>query len=227
MTPERDVANEEAFSDESGRPIGEFAPSALTRLADLHAESVETARLANLLGRTPAAALALALGGLLLIALCADAVATPMLAAWAVFVGAGVAALLRIARRTARSAFELLPLRAFVLDLNAVLLYAGFAWGAGAFLVLPAATGTAGLIAYVIGGPALIALILQGRAPTFYFLAPALVLGLGAALTGPAGLAGAGPVLLAGLILGGAAEWAERRTARRLGTAPLPIVTLS
>jgi hypothetical protein len=149
--------------------------SAIARLAILHAEAAETARLSNLLGRSLYAALALPLAAALTVTL-STGVGMPPRVAWAVLV---VAASLAIARAYASAIgqpFERAVLQAFAQDLNAVLLYAGFAWGAGAFLVLAKAApiGTAVLFA---SAPVLVlALVLRERNAVLLFLAPVVTL---------------------------------------------------
>ena len=216
-----------SFTDEAGRPIGEYEPPALVRLAHLQGEAVETARIANLLGRTPPAAGALFASCALIAAASAGAVPAIMLGLWTLFVTAAALAMLRAARQVSRSAFELLPLRAFALDLNAVMLYAGFAWGAGAFLALPPGAQGWMLAAFAIGGAAAIGMLLRARNATLYFLAPNVVLAAGSALLGPAGWDAAAGLLALGLALAGAAELLERLAARRIQAPGLASLTLS
>ena len=232
MTPDRVTATEAGVpgwpasrTSDSGAPASGRAP--LDQLAQLHDESVETARLANILGRTPGAAAVLLASGAAVVAFSAGQVSTPMLAIWGLFVAAAAIAMLRLYRHTLVSAFELLPLRAFVLDLHAVLLYAGFAWGAGAFLALPAAAGPWSLALFSAGAGRAIGALLRSRNATFFFLVPAAGLPMMAALFGAAGILGAGIILGLGLLLAGIAEGTERLTARRLGVAPLTMLTLS
>src|SRR5580658_9897423 len=91
----------------------EAAPSLarayLTRLSQLHDEAAKTALLANLLGRATYAA--------------------------AVLAAAGVGAAARAYTKAIRAPFELGTLQGFARDLSAILVYAGFAFGAGAILV--------------------------------------------------------------------------------------------
>lgn len=223
---ERDLL-ESPYADEAGRPIGEYQPSALDRLNRLHNESVETARLANLLGRVPFAATAFALGYALIAFTSAGGVPTVTLGLWGIFVAAAVAAMLRVRRQAVASAFELLPLRAFALDLNAVMLYAGFAWGAGAFLGLQTTAGTASLILFSLGGAGLMGAILRARAATLYFLVPNFVLASIAAFFGNAGPGVSIVILVSGLAVVAAVEICERIAARRAYAQVLPTLELS
>jgi len=113
------------------------------------------------------------------------------------------------------------------LDLNAVMLYAGFAWGAGAFLALPPGAQGWMLAAFAIGGAAAIGMLLRARNATLYFLAPNVVLAAGSALLGPAGWDAAAGLLALGLALAGAAELLERLAARRIQAPRLASLTLS
>ena len=168
MTPERNLAAdraylEQSYTDEAGRPIGEFEPSALSRLSKLHGETIETARLANILGRTRRTAFTLSGAAAIVIGMSAGRVPPSSLALWAAFVAAASVSLLRLAHQAERSEFELPALRAFALDLNAIALFAGFAWGGGAFLCLPAAAGLAGLVLFCLLGVLALGPVLQVR----------------------------------------------------------------
>ena len=67
-------------------------------------------------------------------------------------------------------------LSAFAQDLSACLLYAGFAWGAGAFLALGSGTSAAAALLYA-GVPAVaVALLLRERQAVLLFLAPVAAL---------------------------------------------------
>jgi hypothetical protein len=226
VTPESGH-RDSTFADEAGRPIGEYQPSALERLTRLHSESVETARLANQLGRVPMAAFALS-AGCVVVAVAAATAGTAsmvMLSLWVVFVAAAVVAMIRLARHALRSAFELLPLRAFALDLNAVMLYAGFAWSAGAFLGLPAAATPFSLALFAIGAAVAMGAILRARTPTLYFLVPNTILSAAAALAGGGGSTMAAIILVFGLSAAVALEILERMSARRAYAPAFPSLT--
>jgi hypothetical protein len=199
----------------------------LSRLPGLHAEAIETSRLANQVGRAPAAAGLLAVAGAIVFGCAVGSTALLPLMIWSFFVTAAAVALLAISFRAARTPFDLPSLRGFASDMNAALLFAGFAWGAGAFLAVPASAGSIGMIVFGIGGVLATAATLKARAATFYFLVPGLGLPIIAASVGPQGLVTAlvlGAIAAAAAIL---AHLLERETARRLGVAPLPFLTFS
>jgi hypothetical protein len=205
----------------------EGAEAPLARLAVLHQEHVEIARLAELLARTPMAACALIIGGLLQLVFFGTLVPLVTVAVWALFVIAGALGLLRLVSQTERSSFELGPLQAFALDLNAMLLYAGFAWGAGAFLAVPVSAGALTLETYALGAALAIAAILRLRTPVLCFLVPSLVLAIAAALVGPGGFPAALAILFLGILLAATTAWAERRQARLTRIPALPAFTHS
>jgi hypothetical protein len=199
---------------------------ALHRLSRLHEEAVETAQLANLLGRSPFVAWLL-IAGLGVVALTSTgAVPLAPLVLWSLFTAASAIAILRLYQRTSVAAFELMPLRAFAADLDAALLFAGFAWGAGGFLALPPASNPVALLLFAAGTAAGVAALLRAR-QSLYFLVPAVVLPAIAAFLRPlpdAPLA-ATLLLLLGAGLAGATLLSGWWQARRLGLAP--IVTFS
>jgi len=161
-------------------PLGDLA-----RLAALHAEAEETARLANVLGRAPMTAAALVAGAGLTAALSlrtADASAT---IAWLVLVVIGVGAIARSYAQAIRAPFERAPLRAFAEDFRAIMLYAGFAWGAGAFLALPANAGLTGMFLFSAGMAGLASLTLRRLDTGLAFVTPVAVLAAVAALFRP------------------------------------------
>src|SRR5580698_5879429 len=68
--------------DDRAVTAGLGAQAYLARLAELHDEAAETAYLANLLGRTPWAAAAVGVAGLLTIAISLRSMPSPPLALW-------------------------------------------------------------------------------------------------------------------------------------------------
>lgn len=201
---------------------------ALHKLSRLHDEAVETAELANLLGRSSFVAWLLIAGMAVVALTSAGVVALEPLVLWCLFTAAAAVAVLRLYQRTIVAPFELMPLRAFAADLEAALLYAGVAWGAGGFLALPAVADPLMLVLFAAGTAAGVSAILRSRA-SLYFLAPAVILPMLAALFRPLPEAGvaAGFALLAGLSIAGVIWLSGRWTARKLGFASLPLVTLS
>jgi hypothetical protein len=160
-----------------------FPPSDLARLATLHREAEETAHLANLLGRAPLAAGLLAVGTGIVAALAAVAGDGLAISAWAVLMLVAIAAATRSYTIAIRQPFERAPLKAFADDLTAILTYAGFAWGAGVFLALPADTGPLAATAFAVLPVAGIAALLRAGTPVLSFAAPlALLSALGMAV---------------------------------------------
>jgi hypothetical protein len=189
----------------------ETSPRAhIARLAELHDEAAETALLANLLGRVPFLAVVLlaATGAL---ALFTHAAVAPLLT-WLSLVGAGLIALVRNYVVTIGVPFERTSLRLFARDLQAIMLYVGFAWGAGSFLALPQDATLALAVALSAGLAAIVALIVRASDAVACFAIPATVLSAIAALIHP--VAGnyfaAAAILAAGLAVMGAAYFAER-----------------
>jgi hypothetical protein len=168
----------------------------IVKLALLHAEAAETARLANLLGRSLYAAIALPLLGVLTIGLAGGTgLARPLV--WCGFVAAAAIAMLRAYSHTIGQPFERVALKSFAKDMSVILLYAGFAWGAGAFLALPAGTGAAAAILFAAVPGITIAALLREREAVFLFLAPVATFASFASVLRPF----AGGALAAGLIL--------------------------
>jgi hypothetical protein len=149
--------------------------SPIAKLTALHAEAEETTRLAHLLGRSLYAAIALPLAATLAIVLSAGAGAAPRVA-WAVLV---VVASLAIARTYAGAIgqpFERTALNAFARNLMMVLLYAGCAWGAGAFLILTKSAPIGAALVFAAGPAAGVGLLLRERNAVLLFLAPVALL---------------------------------------------------
>jgi hypothetical protein len=107
--------------------------------------------------------------------------------------------------------------------LDAIMLYAGLAWGVGSLLVLPEGTSLATLALFGAGLPTAILAILKAYRPYLLFLAPA------AGLTGLSALVGHHPsgAVLAGALLSVCAALAlavlaiERRGQARIPSLPL------
>ncbi len=156
----------------------------LAKLKSLHAEAEETARLANLLGRSLYVGIALPVLGILTLGLSIDMSPAPQLV-WCGFVAAVAGAMLLSYRHAMKRPFERPALKDFAKDLSAILLFAGFAWGSGAFLALP--TGTIGIaaIAFVAVPSILVAYLFRDREALFLFLGPAAALTVTASLTKP------------------------------------------
>ncbi len=198
-------------------PEQELAPKTaasadLARLALVHSEAVETARLANFLGRAPYVAAMLAIASGLAAAFTLVATPSAELVAWLLLVLIAVVAIARAYGRTIGAAFERAPLESFAHDLSATLTYAGFAWGAGGFLVLPPTTGPIEALAFATIPPLLVTVLLRSREASLLFLGPAAVLPALAMVLRPlpAGAPAAALTLLAATAIAGLALRVER-----------------
>jgi hypothetical protein len=215
QTPQRVSDDTERQNDQSG---------GIAKLALLHAEAEETARLANLLGRSLYAAIALPLLGALTVAF-SEGMGTARLLVWCAFVAAAAIAMLHAYFRTIDQPFERVALNSFAKDLSAILLFAGFAWGAGAFLALPAGTDMAAAVLFAAAPGIAITALLREREAVFLFLAPAATLAAFASVLRPF----AGGALCAGLILIACAAIAavavlwDRRSGDSVRPAMLPL----
>ena len=192
----------------------------LARLALLHREAEETARLANLLGRSLYVATAIALGAFIAAAL--NALGTIATLIWLLLSLAGCAVLLAAYARTMRAPFERAALLSFREDLKAVLLYAGFAWGAGAWLVLPYEASAATVIAFAALPVGAIAALVKDRDCALLFGVPVTGLVAFASVLRPfpdAGLDAALVLIACGAI--GAAVVTADRNLRAAKTLPL------
>jgi len=200
-------------SQKSGpQKFGHGIEADLSHLAALHREAAETAHLANLLGRAPYAAGFLIAASGLCATFAAGAAPAAQTTAWLILMMIGAGALTRAYGQAIRAPFERAPLSAFSQDCEAILTYAGFAWGAGAFLALPADTDPLIAIAFGIAVPALVAWTMRGSRAGLFFLLPATVLSAIAMAMRPlpdGGLAAAA-TLAAAASLGAALYWAER-----------------
>jgi len=192
----------------------------LARLAALHEEAAETARLANLLGRSPAVGAALAVGAI--VASLAAGIAEVATLAWLALSLAGAGVLAGAYARAMYAPFERATLASFREDLKAVLLYAGFAWGAGAWLILPFEASAAVVIAFAAVPVGAIAALVRDRDCAFLFGVPVTGLVAFASVLRPfsdAGLDAALILIACGAI--GAAAYASERAARAAKSLPL------
>ncbi len=152
----------------------------IARLAVLHDEAAETAGLARLLGRATTAALALGLSASVVAANWHGPLVP--LFAWLFLLGAGMAAVFRVYDNSVASPIDLVQMRARSADLSAVMLYVGFAWGAGSFLALAADASLGGRLIFAAGAGALVTVALRNVVFSACFLLPATVLATAAAL---------------------------------------------
>lgn len=188
-----------------------FGP--IAKLKSLHAEAEETARLANLLGRSLYAGIALPVLGILTLGLSIDMSPAPQLV-WCGFVAAVAGAMLLAYRHAMKKPFERPALKDFAKDLSAILLFAGFAWGSGAFLALPAGTLAIAAILFVASPSIIVAYLLRDREALFLFLAPTAVLTIIASLLKPfeGGVWAAATVLATSAAIAGAVFAYQRMT---------------
>ena len=185
----------------------------IARLKALHNEAEETARLANILGRSLYAGLALPLLAILTVSLSVEMSPGPQLV-WCLFVGAVSIAILYAYRQAMRQPFERATLKHFAKDLSAILLFAGFAWGSGAFLALPVETALIAALTFAAVPAILIAYLLRDREALFLFLAPVAVLTASACLIKPFANAGwaAALTITTALVIAGASILYQRLT---------------
>jgi len=185
----------------------------IARLKALHNEAEETARLANILGRSLYTCLALPLMAILTVALSVNMNPAPQMV-WCLFVGAVSLAILGAYRHAMRQPFERPALKNFAKDLSAILLFAGFAWGSGAFLALPVETALIAALTFAAVPAILIAYLLRDREALFLFLAPVAVLTASACLIKPFANAGwaAALTITTALVIAGASILYQRLT---------------
>jgi len=194
------VAITKLFPQPERQPKSDERGGAIARLKLLHAEAEETARLANLLGRSLHAGIVLPVLGIVTVGL-ADEVNPAAQLVWCGFVAAVATAMLIAYRHAMKKPFEHAALRDFAKDLSAILLFAGFAWGAGAFLALPVGTSAVAAIVFAAAPAVVIAYLLRDRQALYLFLAPVAALTSAACLMKPF----AGGILAALLVACGCA----------------------
>ncbi len=190
----------------------------LSRLRALHDEAEETARLANLLGRTLYASVALTLGTALALAFATTGLARE--AGYGVLMLLAVGAALHAYRHTMAAPFERAALRSFSEDLNAIILYSGFAWGAGAFLAFGVAANPLASVVYSAGMIAVLAVVLRSVTPVLHFAMPAAALCAASLLLGGHGLAAV--AVLASCAAVAAVSWGFDPHRNRVGRGPAP-----
>ncbi|HEX4533501.1 MAG TPA: hypothetical protein VH000_04665 [Rhizomicrobium sp.] len=210
-------------------PVRRSPLDEVTKLARLHDEAIETALLANILGRTPHMIAALAAFTLVAVVANIASISLPDTIVWLIFMFAGAAATWRTYSFACRAPFARPSLRAFYADMKAVSVYNGFAFGAGAFLILPADSGVIFLAAFSICSATILAAVIRDRDLAIAFIVPVTVLSAAAAALRPmgAGAIGVLSVLLAGTILGVAVLAADRIGRRSRGYPSLAHLPLS
>jgi len=198
-------------------PIGD----SLARLSTIYREAEETARLANLLGRSLHVAIALSVLAAATLILAGAGLERE--ASWAVFMIVAMGAILTAYRRAIAQPFERPALKSFAQDLNAILLFAGFAWGSGAFLALPAEASAGLVVLFAAGGAAFVAVLLREGSAALLFLAPAGAVASFACLLQPhgSGVMGAMAVAAASLCVAVAVELTSRSALRNRAIAQM------
>ena len=207
------------IASDAPRPASEpaLAPKlAVAKLAQMHAEAVETAHLANLLGRAVHAAIALPVLAILAVVLGGGA-GLPSTIAWGILIAVSSLAIARSYAGAIRQPFARATLHAFAQDLSACLLYAGFAWGAGAFLAIASAAPAGAALLFAAVPAVVIAALLRERQAVLLFLAPVAALTAFACVLRPFahGALDAALVLIACATVAGAMIVAARYAAKR------------
>ena len=170
-------------ADWNNRP-SPAALKALARLPQIHAETSETADLARFLRASVGAAAALMLMGGLAVSLAGGA-SLQQEFAWSLLVLAGIGAMLRSYIKCIAQAFDRAPLREAAKDLRAVLFYVGFAWGAGAFLLLGGNPVPITGLCFAVLPSVLMIPLLRDRAACLAFVVPVTVLTAAAIIVQP------------------------------------------
>jgi len=201
----------------------------IARLAALHDEAKETALLANLLGRAPFAAAALALCTVPVAWVGLRAMPMPEVATWTVLVLIGLGAIVRTYVQAMAMPFERASLRAFAGDLTAIMTYCGFAWSAGAYLALDSGAPPLLLATFAAVPCLLIAAALRQREAAIVFTIPVATLSAFAAVLRPLpeGPLAAAFVLIACAGVSGAIFWIAGRNVPAQGTKNITELALS
>jgi hypothetical protein len=176
---------------------------ALARLPALHREAGRELHLSQFLARSPRFCVALMLAGMVTLIWTFHDGSKDVLAAdfiWATAILIGIAAMTRTTIQGFARSPRLVPLQHTASELRLLFLYTGAAWGAGAFLAMPALPSPALAFVFAIGPSLVCALILKDQAGVIAFSAPVTLLTAGAALLGawPYGGWVAGTILAAG-----------------------------
>jgi len=194
-------------------PVFKEKSGAIAKLKVLHAEAEETARLANLLGRSGYVGIILPFLAIVTMGLSIEMNPAPQMV-WVLFVGTVALAMLLAYRHAMKRPFERAALKDYAKDLSAILLFAGFAWGAGAFLALPAGTPAVAAISFALLPAGIVAYLLRDRDALALFLAPVAALTAAACLLKPfaGGWMTAALVIATAAVLVGVAYLYERLT---------------
>lgn len=173
------LTNDDNILHAPAKPLPVLPRDALDQLARLHAESSQASHLARLLRNSVHAASLFMLMGSCVLLMGGGTIGRNFV--WAVSILAGVVGLIIFYIRTNAVAFDRAPFSATARNVRATLLYLGAAWGAGAFLVLPAELPAVGAILFAVIPALLLALLLNDAKGLAAFQAPAGLLTIGAA----------------------------------------------
>jgi hypothetical protein len=158
--------------------------AAIARLPVLHAEAAQNARLGRFVAHSVQAACLLMLTGVATLSMGGGSLQSDFV--WSVLVLAGVVAMtLNYIRGEAAGTLRRTRIEVSAADLRAILLYTGFAWGAGAFLALPTDPGVLPAFAFVMGPVLLLAALLKDEGGIAAFTAPAVILAAAAGMLKP------------------------------------------
>ena len=164
-----------------GRAQSALPLAALDQLARLHDETSNASRLALFLrASVHAAALFMLMGGLVLLLGGGTTIGREF--SWGVLVLVGVVALLHSYIRTNAAVFDRAPVTQAAQKLRFVLFYMGIAWGAGAFLALPADLPTLPALLFAVLPTLALALLLNDTVGLCAFLAPCSLVAIAAAM---------------------------------------------
>jgi hypothetical protein len=165
------------------RPLPVLPKAALDRLARLHVETSEASRLVMFLRASVHAAFFFMLMGACVLFLAGTSMGQNF--SWAALVLIGVVALLHSYIRTNAAVFDRAPVSEAARNLRAIFFYMGLAWGAGAFLVLPADLPAVPAILFAAVPALVLTLLLRDMRGLAAFLVPASVLAIAAAFARP------------------------------------------
>jgi hypothetical protein len=177
MTPRdsRDLKPADAMA------VDELPVAALNALPQLHGEATRTTSQAGFLDAAVNAAGALVLLAMATLTFAAGTALKPCFV-WSVLVLLAVCALLRSYIRSTAAAFDRVPMAQAARELRAILLYAGLAWGAGAFLVLAPDTSPLAALLFAALPSLTLSLLLKDREGALAFLAPVTAVSIAAAI---------------------------------------------
>jgi len=206
------------FANSPAVETGGLSPltrQALDRLAEIHAERVKMHQAGELIARGAHVAGALTFCAMVVLAFGAGTSLGPCFT-WAMLMLVGIAALLRTQLRA--NVLEAEPMAEAASDLSLILIYCGFAWGAGAGMVLSPASAPAAALLFAAAPSLVLSLLLKERNAVLAFLVPATAMTIAAAILRPwpdAGLTTALLLLVQSLVAVGSQRLALRRVTGR------------